>query len=117
MPNGLYRVPSPRNEPPLPHAPGSPERRALRARLTELGAGEIEIPLVIGGREVRTGKLSDARAPHRHAQRLARWHQAGAPEVQKAIEAARAARPAWAATPFHERAAIFLQAADLLSTS
>ncbi len=117
MSNGVFRVPSPRNEPPLAHAPGSPERRALRARLTELAAQELEVPLVIGGREVRTGKLADARAPHRHAQRLARYHQAGAAEVEQAVQAARAAGPAWAAMPFHQRAAIFLRAADLLSTS
>jgi 1-pyrroline-5-carboxylate dehydrogenase len=115
MSNGVSRIPAPRNEPGFAYAPGSPERRALRARLTELSREEIEVPLVIGGREVRTGKLADARSPHAHAKRLARWHQAGAAEVERAIEAARAARPAWAAMPFHQRAAIFLKAADMLS--
>jgi 1-pyrroline-5-carboxylate dehydrogenase len=115
MSQGLFRVPAPRNEPVLPYAPGSPERRALKARLSELASLEIEIPLIIGGREVRTGRLSEVRAPHRHAQRLARFHQAGAAEVRAAIEAARAARREWAALPFHVRAAVFLEAADLLS--
>ncbi|WP_242394966.1 L-glutamate gamma-semialdehyde dehydrogenase [Anaeromyxobacter oryzisoli] len=117
MSNGLFRVPPPRNEPVLSYAPGSPERRVLRARLSELADQELEIPLVVGGREVRTGRLADARAPHRHAQRLARWHQAGAAEVERAVEAARAARPGWAALPFHQRAAVFLKAAELLSTT
>ena len=74
MSNGAYRIPEPRNEPVLTYAPGTPERGALKARLAELGGRELEIPLVIGGREVRTGRLADARVPHRHAQRLARWH-------------------------------------------
>ena len=114
MSDGMFRVPAPRNEPVLNYAPGSPERRALRARLAELAGQEIEIPLVVGGREVRTGRLAEARAPHRHGQRLARWHQAGAAEVKAAIDAACKARRDWAATPFHQRAAVFLKAADLL---
>jgi 1-pyrroline-5-carboxylate dehydrogenase len=115
MSRGIFRIPEPHNEPVLSHAPGTPERAALRARLAELSADESEIPLVIGGRPVHTGRIADARAPHRHAQRLARWHQAGADEVHAAIEAAKAARPAWAAMPFHDRAAIFLKAADMLA--
>ncbi|HUL59554.1 MAG TPA: L-glutamate gamma-semialdehyde dehydrogenase [Anaeromyxobacteraceae bacterium] len=115
MSQGNFRVPPPHNEPVLAYAPGSPERRALRARLGELAGEEIEIPLVIGGREVRTGRLAEARVPHRHAHRLARWHQAGTAEVESAIRAARAARRDWAAMPFHARAAVFLKAADLLS--
>ncbi len=115
MSQGVPRVPPPRNEPALSHAPGTPERRALKARLADLAGREIEIPLVIGGREVRTGRLAEVRAPHRHSQRLARFHQAGAAEVQAAIEAARDARRDWAALAYHERAAVFLKAADLLS--
>jgi len=115
MSQGIFRIPEPHNEPVLSHAPGTPERAALRARIAELGAGEIEIPVVVGGRHVRTGRLADARAPHRHAQRLARWHQAGAGEVNAAIEAARAAQRDWAALPYHHRAAIFLKAADMLA--
>jgi 1-pyrroline-5-carboxylate dehydrogenase len=99
----------------LGYAPGSPERAALEAKLRELSAGELEIPLVIGGREVRTGRLAEARVPHRHAQRLARFHEAGAAEVEAAIAAARAARPGWAARDPADRAAIFLRAAELLA--
>ncbi|HSD19891.1 MAG TPA: L-glutamate gamma-semialdehyde dehydrogenase [Anaeromyxobacter sp.] len=110
-----FRVPIPHNEPVLSYAPGTPERHALRARLGELSGQELEIPLVIGGKEVRTGKLADVRCPHRHTHRLARFHQAGPAEVQAAIEAAGAARREWAALPFSARAAVFLKAADLLS--
>ncbi len=115
MANGRFQVPVPRNEPPLSYAPGSPERAQLEARLDELSSREIEIPLVIGGREVRTGRVAEARVPHRHTQRLARWHQAGPAEVQAAIEAALQARRGWAAMDPHDRAAIFLRAADLLA--
>jgi 1-pyrroline-5-carboxylate dehydrogenase len=115
MPNARPRVPAPRNEPVLSYAPGTPERAALQARLGELSAREIEIPLVIGGREVRTGRIAEVRVPHRHAHRLARCHEAGPAEVQAAIEAAHAARRSWAAMEPHDRAAIFLKAADLLA--
>jgi 1-pyrroline-5-carboxylate dehydrogenase len=115
MSRGTFQVPTPRNEPALAYAPGAPERRALRARLAELAGQEIEIPLVIAGREVRTGRMADARPPHQHARRLARWHQAGGADVQAAVDAARTARRDWAALPFHQRAAVFLKAADLLS--
>jgi 1-pyrroline-5-carboxylate dehydrogenase len=115
MPNARFHVPEPRNEPALSYAPGTPERAALQAKLAELSAREIEIPLVIGGREVRTGRFGEARVPHRHAQRLARFHQAGPEEVRAAIDAAQEARRSWAAMEPHDRAAIFLKAADLLS--
>jgi 1-pyrroline-5-carboxylate dehydrogenase len=115
MSSGLFRVPAPHNEPVRDYAPGSTERAALKRRVAELSGQELEIPLVIGGREVRTGRLADACLPHRHAHRLARWHQAGAAEVRAAVEAARAALPAWAALPYHQRAAIVLKAAELLA--
>ncbi len=115
MANGHPRIPAPRNEPVLTYAPGTPERAALKARLADLSSNELEIPLVIGGREVRTGRIAEARVPHRHAQRLARWHQAGPAEVQAAIDAAQRARRGWAAMDPHDRAAIFLRAADLLA--
>ncbi len=115
MANGVFHIPAPRNEPVLSYAPGAPERAALQARLAELSSQEIEIPLLIGGREVRTGRIAEARVPHRHAQRLARWHQAGPAEVEAAIEAAARARRTWAAMDPFDRAAVFLRAADLLA--
>jgi 1-pyrroline-5-carboxylate dehydrogenase len=115
MANGSFQLPAPRNEPVLTHAPGSPERAALQARLAELARDPIEIPLVIGGREVRTGRMGEVRAPHRHEQVLARYHQAGPAEVQAAAEAAAAARRDWSALAPHDRAAVLLKAAELLS--
>jgi 1-pyrroline-5-carboxylate dehydrogenase len=113
--NGLPRVPPPRNEPALAYRAGAPEREVLRARLAELAGADVEIPVVAGGRRLHTGRLAEVRAPHRHALRLARVHEAGPAEVDAAIRAARAARPEWAALPFHARAAVFLRAAELLA--
>jgi 1-pyrroline-5-carboxylate dehydrogenase len=115
MAHGSFKVPEPRNEPALAYAPGSPERAALKARIEELASQEIEIPCVVGGKEVRTGRLATAVMPHRHGHVLARFHQAGPAEVEAAIAAARAARREWSALDFAERAAVLLKAADLLS--
>jgi 1-pyrroline-5-carboxylate dehydrogenase len=115
MADGSFHVPAPRNEPQLAYAPGSPERSALKARLAELSSQEIEIPCVVGGKEVRTGRLAPIVMPHRHGHVLGRFHQAGPKEVEGAIAAARAARRDWAAMGFEQRAAILLTAADLLS--
>jgi 1-pyrroline-5-carboxylate dehydrogenase len=114
MANGTFRVPEPRNEPVLSYAPRSPEKQALKARLAELSRDELDIPCVIGGREVRTGRVADLVVPHRHGHRLARFHEAGPAEVAAAVDAARAARREWAALEPHQRAAVFLRAADLL---
>jgi 1-pyrroline-5-carboxylate dehydrogenase len=115
MANGIFKVPEPFNEPVLGYAPGSPERKELNARILRMAGREIDIPARIGGRKVRTGKLAEAVMPHDHAHVLGRWHKCGRREVEKAIRAALDAREAWAATPWHHRAAIFLKAADLLS--
>lgn len=110
------RVPTPVNEPVLSYAPGSPERAELKKTLAHMASERIDIPLVIGGEAVRTGKLAEVRMPHEHQHVLATFHQAEAPQVQTAIDAALAAKPAWEALPFAERAAVFLRAADLLAT-
>jgi len=115
--NGNIQIPIPVNEPVRSYAPGTPERRALKARLAELGAERIEIPLIIGGKEVRTGKTCDAVMPHNHGHVLGTWHKAGTDEVAAAIAAAAEARREWAAWPFEERAAVLLKAAELLATS
>ena len=114
---GAFRVPTPSNEPVRGYAPGSPEKASLKRRLAALASEEIEIPLVIGGREVRTGKQEPMVVPHDHRHRLGTFHQAGADEVAAAIEAAEAARPAWAALPWEARAAVFLRAAEMLATT
>jgi 1-pyrroline-5-carboxylate dehydrogenase len=109
-------VPTPVNEPVLGYAPGSPERAALKAALAQLAANAPEIPLVLGGEHVRTGAIHDCTMPHAHGRVLSRYHTGGEKEVARAIDAARAAWPAWSRTPWNTRAAIFLRAAELLAT-
>jgi 1-pyrroline-5-carboxylate dehydrogenase len=106
----------PKNEPVLSYAPGTKERAELKQALTGMSKETIEIPSFIGGREVTTGELRNVTAPHRHDLLLARCHEGGARQATQAIDAALAAWPAWSSTPFEERARIFSQAADLLST-
>ncbi|GAB4375950.1 MAG: L-glutamate gamma-semialdehyde dehydrogenase [Acidobacteriota bacterium] len=115
MPNGVYRIPRPKNEPVLGYAPGSPERAAIRRRLDAMRAETLEIPCVIGDREVRTGRILEQVLPHDHGHVLARCHQAGPAEVKAAVEAAREAWQTWSRTPWEARAAIFLKAAELLA--
>lgn len=111
----ISKVPTPVNEPVKSYAPGSPERASLQAKLGELSASKTEMPLVIDGKDVRTGRLGQAVMPHRHAHVLGDFHQGGAAEVKSAIDAALRAQRDWAALPWEARAAVFLKAADLLA--
>ncbi len=113
--NGVFRVPQPSNEPVRSYGPGSPEKAAITAKLAETRGTEIEIPLVIGGQEVLTGKVGTCVMPHAHGHVLAKYHKAGAAEVENAIAAAREAHAAWSRMPWYDRAAIFLRAAELLA--
>ncbi|MBI4669825.1 MAG: L-glutamate gamma-semialdehyde dehydrogenase [Elusimicrobia bacterium] len=113
--NGRISVPKPVNEPILPYGPQSPEKKALKEKIAELRSKQIEIPLYIGGKEIKTGKLADCRCPYDHGHLLGKYHKAGPKEVALAITAARQAKKEWAAMPWHARAAIFLKAADLLA--
>lgn len=113
--NASFHVPTPVNEPNLSYAPGTPERAELRARLDEISSQRIEIPSVIGGAAVRGSSPYEAVMPHKHGHVLADVQRGGSAEVEKAIAAATAAWPAWSRTPFSERAAIFLRAAELLA--
>ncbi|HET7564069.1 MAG TPA: L-glutamate gamma-semialdehyde dehydrogenase [Gemmatimonadaceae bacterium] len=115
--NGTRRVAEPINEPVLNYAPGSVERRTLEARLEQMASERIEIPLIIGGKEIRTGKTAQAVIPHNHAHVLADWHQASREHVLQAIDAAREAHREWANWPWEDRAAVFLKAAELLATT
>lgn len=115
MPKGVYRLPQITNEPVKTYAPGSPERAALKARIEELKNTVVDLPMIIGGQEVRTGKLNDIRPPHDHAHLLGHYHQGDATHVQMAIDAALKAKPAWEKMSWESRAAIFLKAADLIS--
>jgi 1-pyrroline-5-carboxylate dehydrogenase len=113
--NGIVRIPPPANEPVKAYAPGSPERASLKQRLDEMMKEQLDIPLLIGGEEVRTGKLGRSICPHEHGHVLATYHQAGPAEIERAIAAARAAWKSWSETPWEERAAVFLKAAELLA--
>jgi 1-pyrroline-5-carboxylate dehydrogenase len=115
MSNGIFSVPDPRNEPILTYAPGSPERRALRAQVEKMSREVIEITPRIGGRAVQTGVTAEAVMPHNHRHVLAVWHEAGPKEVEQAIGAALEAHRTWSLMPWEHRAAVFLKAADLLA--
>jgi 1-pyrroline-5-carboxylate dehydrogenase len=110
-------VPLPVNEPIKSYAPNSPERASLKARLASMSKERIEIPLIIGGEEIRTGKTQQAVMPFDHKHVLADWHMAEPAHVQKAIRAALQARKDWANWPWEDRAAILLRAAELLATT
>jgi 1-pyrroline-5-carboxylate dehydrogenase len=112
-----YRTPAPRNEPVLNYAPGSPERAALKSALARMSGETIEIPVVIDGREYRTGRTVDVISPHEHGRVLAKAHLADPGLIAKAIDSATAAQREWASMPFADRAAVFLKAADLLAGS
>jgi len=116
MQNAIANVPRPDNEPVRAYAPGTREKETLKTRLKELLDQEMEIPIVIGGKEIRTGDLADCVCPHDHGHVLARYHKAGRAEVEMAIEAAGRARAEWADMPWEARLAVFRKAADLLAT-
>jgi len=113
--NAAARVPTPRNEPISPYAPNDPARAELKAALKKVAGEKPDIPLVIGGKQVRTGKTQEARMPHRHQHVLATYHEADAEHVHQAISSAMAARAEWSMMPFQERAAIFLRAAEIIA--
>ena len=114
--NTFSKTPTPVNEPVLSYAPGTRERAELKQTLKDMGGRQIEIPVVIGGKEIRTGRTVDAVMPHCHKHVLAKVHQAGPEEVAGAVAAARAAWREWSSTSLADRAAVFLKAADLLAT-
>ena len=115
--NGTRRVPPPVNEPIKSYAPGSPEKAELKRRLAAMSGECPEIPVVVGGKEVRTGNMVDVRSPHDHAHVIARFHKARPEDVTAAIAAATAARVEWASWKWEDRAAVMLRAAELLATT
>jgi 1-pyrroline-5-carboxylate dehydrogenase len=110
------KIPTPVNEPVLPYAPGSRERSELKQAIKDLSGRQIEIPIVIGGKEIRTGKTVDTVMPHCHKHVLAKVHQAGPEEVTAAVKAARDAWRDWSNWSLGDRASVFLKAGDLLAT-
>jgi len=110
------KIPTPVNEPVLAYAPGSRERTELKLAIKDLSSRQIDIPVVIGGKEIRTGKTVDAVMPHCHRHVLAKVHQAGPEEIAAAVKAAREAWRDWSSWSLTDRAAVFLKAGDLLAT-
>ena len=114
---GRRRVPRPENDPNLSYAPGTPARAELKSRLQQMAAETIDIPLIIGGKEVRTGTTERSVMPHKHAHVLANFHRATPEHVRQAADAAVSARSEWSSWSFEDRAAVFLRAAELLTTT
>ena len=115
--NGHRRVPPPINEPIRSYAPGTAERASLKARLKAMAGEKIDMPLIIGGKEVKTGACGRAVMPHDHAHVLGDYHKASEKHVLQAVEAAQKAHKEWAGWSFDDRAAVMLKAAELLTTS
>jgi 1-pyrroline-5-carboxylate dehydrogenase len=115
MSRGIFTVPRAYNEPVKEYAPGSPERKELKARLAEMRGKVIEIPMYIAGKEIRTDDVREIYAPHDHQHLLGKYFYGTADHVHMAIDAALEARPQWQALPWDQRASIFLKAADLVS--
>lgn len=111
-----YPLPLPANEPIYSYAPGSPERARLKEVLAELKSEVIDVPMYIGGKEVRTGKTVEMRPPHERAHLLGYFHAGDRTHVETAIEAALGARESWSNLSWENRANIFLRAADLIAT-
>ena len=112
---GIFRPPPAVNEPVRSYAPGSPERAELQLRLEQMAGERLHVPLVIGGQRVESGTTFEAVMPHRREHVLADVEKGGAEHVERAIVAAREAHETWSRTPWHERVAVFLRAAELLA--
>ena len=110
MQNSILNVPEPKNEPILTYRPGSSERGALEKALGEVYDTPVDIPLIIGGKEIRTGRTAHCVCPHEHGHVLATYHQAGRREVELAVKVAKKAWKNWSEMPWAERAAVFLKA-------
>ena len=115
MNNTIFKFPQPANEPVLGYAPGSPERKKIREALDELYNTVTEIPIIIGGQEIRTGNMEDVVMPTENHHVLARYHKVGEKEVQMAIDAAMKAHDEWANTPWLDRASVCMKIATLIS--
>lgn len=115
MGKGFFQVPKAQNEPVMDYKPGSPERKEVLETYKKLYNQKAEIPIYIGGEEIKTGKTVRLVAPHDHKHDLGHYHQAEKKHVEKAIDTALEARKNWADLPWEQRAAVFLKAADLIS--
>lgn len=115
MTKGFFNVPIPKNEPIKSYLPGSPEKKELKILLAELKNKKIDIPMFIGGEEVRSGQTSPISPPHDHQHVIGVYHKGDADHIRQAITAALNAKEKWEDLPWEQRAAIFLKAADLIA--
>ncbi len=111
---GIYRIVKPKNESVLSYLPGSGERADLKARLKEMKGDILDIPMIIGGKEVRSGKTGTCIVPHDKSHVLATYHMAGEREIEMAVRAALDAKKDWQRMPWEHRLAVFLRAAELI---
>ncbi|MBP5688202.1 MAG: L-glutamate gamma-semialdehyde dehydrogenase [Muribaculaceae bacterium] len=116
MNNSIINFPLPANEPVKAYMPGSPERVALEKELERQSKLVVEIPIIIGGKEIRTGDMGEVTCPHDHKHVIARYHKVGKKEVEMAVDAAMKAWKEWSRTPWTTRAAIVMKMAELLAT-
>jgi 1-pyrroline-5-carboxylate dehydrogenase len=114
MANAIFNIPLPENEPVKSYAPGTPERAALKLKLTQMQNEVVDIPIIISGKEIRTGDTANCVMPHNHKHVLAKYHKAGTKEVEMAISSAMEAHKVWSRMEWQDRAAVMLKAADLL---
>ena len=112
-----FNIPKPENEPVKNYAPNSPEKKSLKTKISKLKSTQIEIPVIIGGEEVKTGNTSTCVVPHDHQHVLGTFHKAGEEEIQLAIDSALNVWKTWSKTSLEERAKIFLKMSNLLAGS
>lgn len=115
MANGIFAIPTPKNEPVLSYGPTTIEKQAIKEELKRQSAEQVEIPIVINGKKITTGDIKTVVSPHNKSHIVAHCHQASEKEVQAAVDSSLAIRQEWSRLPWHERAAVFLKAADLLA--
>src|SRR5215813_7819432 len=115
--SGRRRIPPPVNDPIRSYAPGTPERKSIKARLAQMAGEKVDIPLFIGGKEIKTGNCGRTVMPHDHQHVLGEYQKASEQHVLQAVDAARAAQKEWAGWSFDDRAAVILKAAELLTTT
>src|SRR5688500_1924420 len=115
MPKGFYHVPVPKNEPVLSYAPGSRERKLLQKAIDEARSRVVDVPMYIGGEEVRSGNKKKLAPPHDHQHVLGYYHEGDKHHVEQAVQAAVNAKELWTNLSWEHRASIFLKAADLLA--
>ena len=114
--NGFFHIPKAKNEPVYDYAPGSNQRENLQAALNKWRSEVVNIPMYIGGKEIRTGIVQQIFPPHDLKHKIGEFHIGNADHAKQAIEAALAAKSSWEELPWEQRAAIFLKAAELFAT-